>query len=150
MNANRTIPHLCLAVFGVMLPPQSSGDPRVDPDVILWKQIRHGLSQEDGNQYFEANLKNALIPAGIYGVRALKGTVSSITIADQTTFMTLRMYGAKEPEVTLRFATGQAKRSFAEGSLIAFQAVAIDFTKDPFRLALEICDSHCFVELSSK
>jgi hypothetical protein len=146
MNANRTFLLCCFATALIVSPSRTEADERVDPDVMIWKAIRHGLTQGDGTKFFEEYAKGALIPGGAEGVRALRGTITSITPADRPTAMTLAMYGSRVPEVTIKFAGQPVTKSFRTGSEATFQAIAIEFTKDPFMLTFELCDSGCFIE----
>lgn len=100
-----------------------------NPQLALWMGIKKELAGENGEQYFEANVKNAAIPK-------LKGTVVAAKPPVRSKELVIGMENAEVGEVTLKFdapLTGKPK----VGSVVEFEGVPTAFSKDPFNLTFE-------------
>ena len=103
--------------------------------------VEKALLDTDGLDYFEKNIKGALLPP-------LAGKLVSATPSDHPSVLVLAMDG-DEPQVTLRLTHGygpqeaRMPKPMALGSLITFEGVGISFTQEQFMLTLEVdTDEH--------
>jgi hypothetical protein len=120
-----------LAAFALLvavLAPAQTG-----PEEALWAGLRKGLSAENGEEYFTANLKDSALPY-------LNGTVANATVNEGVSRLVLNMAQASQPEVTLvvhhlgwRIALGPKP-----GTRVRFSGVGQDFTRQPFMLTFSV------------
>ena len=93
-----------------------------NPQLALWKRIKAELVGDQGQTYFDANMKGAKPPA-----KSFKGTV----VTSSPKEMTLSMSPDNpNPEVTLKFESPVPK--VEPGTALEFTGVAESYTKDPF------------------
>ena len=100
-----------------------------NPQLALWMGIKKQLSDTNGEQYFESDVKNADVPQ-------LKGTLVDAKPACRSKELTVALSDATHPEVTLKLdmaLTGKPKT----GTEIQFKGVPSAFTKDPFMLTMD-------------
>jgi hypothetical protein len=138
----------CLAVMilVLLLPTRSSADEAAE----LWHLIRQGLTGPDSANFWQHTLKDALLPGGSMGARALRGEVLAWLPAERPTRLVLAMSDEKTPEVTLKVAP-PLKSPFPKGTVVLFAGVAAEFSKDPFMLTFDVeQDGSTFVEKESK
>ena len=100
--------------------------------------MKDGLTRENGEQYFETSVKDALLPGGANGVKKFKGKLVSMKPALRPKELVLSMDEDK-PQVTLKFETALPGKA-DPGIEIAFEGVAKAFQKDPFMLTFEVED----------
>jgi hypothetical protein len=100
-----------------------------NPQLALWMGIKKELTGANGDQYFDANVKNAAVPK-------MKGTVISAKPASRSTQLVVGIENPQVPEITLKFETPLAGKPKI-GSVIEFEGVPTAFTKDPFNLTFE-------------
>lgn len=109
-----------------------------NPQLALWMGIKGQLSDTNGQQYFEGQLKDADV-AGQGGKRALKGTVIEGRPACRSKELLVAIpepgqQGAK-PEITLKLDAALTGKP-APGE-IEFDGVPRAFSKEPFMLTME-------------
>jgi len=100
-----------------------------NPQLALWMGIKKQLSDTNGEQYFESDVKNADVPK-------LKGTLVEGKPACRSKELLIAISDPTHPEVTLKLdmaLTGKPKT----GMEIQFKGVPMAFTKDPFMLTMD-------------
>jgi tetratricopeptide (TPR) repeat protein len=100
-----------------------------NPQLALWMGIKGQLSDMNGEQYFESEVKNADIPK-------LKGTLVDAKPACRSKELTVAISDATHAEVLLKLdmaLTGKPKT----GTEIQFKGVPSAFVKDPFMLTMD-------------
>ncbi|MBV9406633.1 MAG: hypothetical protein JO211_14910, partial [Acidobacteriaceae bacterium] len=75
-----------------------------DPGFKLWYTIKQSLTGDQGDQFFNSNVKDAEIPGGAEGVKNFTGTVISIDPPDHPTKVVLGIEDPTKPDVTLEFS----------------------------------------------
>lgn len=100
-----------------------------NPQLALWMGIKKELAGANGEQYFEANVKNAAVPK-------LKGTVIAAKPPVRSKELVVGLENAEVGEVTLKFDVPLAGKPKI-GSVVEFEGVPTAFTKDPFNLTFE-------------
>ena len=128
------LPALTLAQTGKPLPLNSRE---------FWTIIKTALTAPDGQDYFENNLKGAMVPGGADGLDLLIGTLVSAEPVAQPAFLIVAISDAKTPEVTLRFKDSEWRDTHLNGplmlgSIVQFEGVPISFTREPFMLTFEV------------
>ena len=78
------------------------------PDKELWSLLKKALTSEDGQEYFDQNIKGAQLPP-------LEGRVVSATPAERPSVLVLTMYDGDHAEVTLRFRDDKGGESHMPG-----------------------------------
>jgi|SRR5579872_6723355 len=128
---------LCtLAQTPILIPEaQLRAQDAPNPMLALWRVVRAGLTKDDGEQFFEDRVKDALLPGGTWGVEELTGKVVAVhrgkkvelvvAIDDRRGDATLQLDGRLEHEIEV-------------DTQIGFEGVAKAFNKDPFMLTLEV------------
>ena len=107
-----------------------------DPALKMWYAIQQSLIGDQGQSYFDANVKDAEIPGGAGGVKYFKGTVISTDPADKPTKIVLGVFDPTKPDATLTF--GDAVTSPVKtGDVLEFDGVADSFVKEPFMLVFK-------------
>ncbi|HZT33149.1 MAG TPA: hypothetical protein VFA33_24895 [Bryobacteraceae bacterium] len=100
-----------------------------NPQLALWMGIRKELTGANGEQYFDANLKNAAVPK-------LKGKLVDAKPATRSKELLVAISDATNAEVTLKLdapLTGKPEL----GTEIEFEGVPSAFSKDPFMLTMD-------------
>jgi len=100
-----------------------------NPQLALWMKIKGQLADQNGDQYFDSQLKSADLPP-------LKGTVVGAEPACHSKQLTLALSDATHAEVTLKLdspLTGKPET----GTEIQFKGVPSAFAKDPFMLTMD-------------
>jgi hypothetical protein len=110
-----------------------------NPQLALWMGIKGQLSDTNGNQYFEGQLKDADV-SGQGGARALKGSIVEGRPACRSKELLIAIRepnqpAATHPEITLKLDSPLTGKP-APGD-IEFDAVPRAFTRDPFMLTME-------------
>jgi tetratricopeptide (TPR) repeat protein len=101
-----------------------------NPELVLWMSIKAALTGRDGDQYFTANMKDALVPP-------LLGVLVEAKPACHPTELRVAIGGeASEPEVLLKLEKPLPGKPEA-GSKFRWEAVAVAFTANPFLLTME-------------
>ena len=126
----------CL-VFAHAQPPDSGARDR-----SLWNTIKRSLLAPGGDDFFEQNLKNALVPGGSDGVRGFRATVISV----RQSSIVLSVSDGKTPDVTIQLNSGAHPSGLAAGDTVLFEGVGERFQREPFMLTLEIYGQAGFIE----
>lgn len=113
---------------------------RNNPMIYLWREvIKAPLMKEDGMDYFNANLKDTVLPGNVQGVSKLRGRVVSENPPTRPTEVYLAISeGSNSPEVLLKL-DGPMRLPAPIGSVIGFEGPVRSFTKTPrFMLVFEV------------
>lgn len=107
-----------------------------NPMAALWKSIKTALTGDDGPSYFNANMKDALLPGGVNGVNEFKGKLVSFTPATSPKELVLSI---SDPagDVTIKLDAALPGK-MEPGAEISFQGVASGFTKEPFMVTFDV------------
>ncbi|MGA8028894.1 MAG: hypothetical protein WB992_17265 [Bryobacteraceae bacterium] len=111
-----------------------------DPQFKLWYTIKQSLTGDQGDQFFNSNVKDAEIPGGAEGVKNFTGTVISIDPPDHPTKVTLGVEDPTKADATLEFSQplpSSALEKVKIGSKLDFSGVADSYTKDPYMLTFK-------------
>jgi hypothetical protein len=102
----------------------------------MWQRLKQRLAGPDGEEYFKV-IKHARLPR-------FRAAVISAVIRDGLTKLTVGVTDARTPEVTILFHTGdrRVKGSPKPGTMIEFEGVAMEFTKEPFMLTVDVTREH--------
>ncbi|MBL8233331.1 MAG: hypothetical protein JNL98_32845 [Bryobacterales bacterium] len=109
-----------------------------DPQVAFWRMLHRELAGSRGDVYFD-NMRGAHLP-GIISDGALrytqfKGFLISQEPAENPQKLLIGVRSAREPEITLRLSQPLQGRA-APGTILEFEGVAVEFTREPFNLVL--------------
>ncbi len=107
-----------------------------DPALKMWYAIQQSLIGDQGQSYFDANVKDAEIPGGANNIKYFKGTVISMDPADKPTKIVLGVFDPAKPDATLTFEDPVTSPVKA-GDVLEFDGVADSFVKDPFMLVFK-------------
>ncbi len=101
---------------------------KTHPERALWKDLKAALTAATGDQYFETNMKDALVPR-------LKGKLVAMSPALKPKELVLAI---EDPagDVTLKL-DGALPGRMEPGGEIEFEGIAKSFTKDPFMVTFE-------------
>ncbi len=100
-----------------------------NPQLALWMGVRKNLSDANGDQYFETQVKNAAVPK-------LKGTLVEGKPACRSKELLVAISDAKNPEVTLKLDAALSGKP-ETGTEIQWEGVPSAFTKEPFMLTMD-------------
>jgi hypothetical protein len=103
------------------------------PRCALWLNLKRQMAGPNGIEYFNSKIKRSALPV-------LEGTLISALIRDGLSKLTMGLTDSETPEVTLIFHTGnkRVKGHPKRGTPIAFEGIAVEFTKDPFMLTFDV------------
>ena len=102
---------------------------QTNPQLALWMGIKKELAAPNGEQYFESSVKNAAVPK-------LRGTLIAAKPAVRSKELVVGIENPSVQEVTLKLEEPLAGKPKL-GSVIEFEGVPSEFTKDPFMLTFE-------------
>ena len=102
----------------------------IDPALALWKNLKRALTAPDGKDYFNASMKDAMLPT-------LKGKVARLEPETNPTKVVMVMEDGAPPEVTLTFYRPLEGKVDA-GTELAFEGVGESFTAQPFMLIFHV------------
>jgi hypothetical protein len=111
-----------------------------DPQFKLWYTIKQNLTGDQGDAFFNSNVKDAEIPGGAEGVKDFTGTVISIDPPDHPTKVVLGIEDPAKPDATLEFSQPlptEALDKIKVGQKVDFSGVADSYTKDPYMLTFK-------------
>jgi hypothetical protein len=105
-----------------------------NPELVLWTTIKTTLTGKDGDPYFTANMKDALVPT-------LLGVLVDAKPACHPTQLRVAIRRpdspqALEPEVTLKLEKPLAGKP-ESGSAFRWEGIAVAFAANPFLLTME-------------
>lgn len=107
-----------------------------DPAFKLWYAIESQLKSDQGDAFFNSNVKDADIPGGAEGVKNFTGTV----ITADPSKVTLGVENPTVPDTTILFSTPLRESEAAKikvGDKLDFSGVAESYTKDPYMLTFK-------------
>jgi hypothetical protein len=111
-----------------------------DPAFKLWYTIKTNLTGDQGDQFFNSNVKDAEIPGGAEGVKTFSGTVISIDPPDHPTKVVVGVEDPQTPDATLLFSKPlptSALDKIKVGQKLDFSGVADSYAKDPYMLTFK-------------
>jgi tetratricopeptide (TPR) repeat protein len=108
-----------------------------NPMLALWRNIKRELQSDNGQAYFDANMKGAELPGGVNGVTQFKGKLVSMTPAIRPKELVLAMEDPSKPDVTLKLDSALPGK-MEPGGEIAFTGLADSFSKDPLRVTFTV------------
>ncbi len=109
-----------------------------NPVFAFWRDyIKGQLTKDDGQMFFDMNMKDASIPSGVNGLMKLKAKLISQTPANKPKSLVLGLEKGDVPDVTLVFDEA-LPGNMEPGADLEFEGVAKSFTKEPFMLTLEV------------
>jgi hypothetical protein len=111
-----------------------------DPAFKLWYTIETNLTGDNGDQFFNSNVKDAEIPGGAEGVKDFTGTVISIDPPDRPTKVVLGVDDPQTPDATLTFTQplpASALDKIKTGQPLQFSGVADSYQKSPYMLTFK-------------
>jgi hypothetical protein len=111
-----------------------------DPAFKLWYTIETNLKGDQGDQFWNSNVKDADIPGGAEGVKNFSGTVISIDPPDRPTKVVLGIDDPQTPDATLLFSkplAASATDKIKVGQKLEFSGVADSYQKDPYMLTFK-------------
>jgi hypothetical protein len=106
-----------------------------DPAFKIWYAIKQSLQQQ-GDSFFNSNLKDAEVPGGAEGVNDFTGTVISVS----PTQVVLGVENPTVPDATLVFSSPlsqEALDSIKVGNKIQFSGVVDSYTPNPYMLTFK-------------
>lgn len=112
------------------------------PQLAFWLGIKKELAAEEGASFFQSRVKGAALPGKIEGTEytKMKGKLVTHRPAANPKEIVLNMDTegpAMSGEVTLKLEVPLRGRA-DPGTLIEFEGVASEFTKEPFMLTFEV------------
>ena len=110
-----------------------------EPQIALWMSLKRQLTDTNGQQYFDGQLKDADV-VGQNGKRALKATVLEGRPACRSKELLVTVPQPGQPagkaEITLKLDAALTGKPQA-GDTIEFDAIPRAFSKEPFMLTME-------------
>ncbi len=100
------------------------------PELALWKAIKDQLTADNGQQYFETQLKGSAPPQMIGKLVSMKPAVNPKELV-------LAVSTPDTPEVTLKLETPLRGKA-DPGTELKFQGIPSAFTKDPFMVTFDV------------
>jgi tetratricopeptide (TPR) repeat protein len=110
---------------------------KTNPMLALWMSVKRELIGPNGAQYFEASVKETLLPGGVLGVSKFKGTLVEAKPPKNPKALVVAISDAQTPEVTLALDEPLVG-SAPVGTELEFEGGGQAFTQDPFNLTLEV------------
>ena len=111
-----------------------------DPAFKIWYAIKQSLTGDQGEQFFNSNVKETDVPGGAEGVKGFSGTIISIDPPDHPTKVVLGVEDPTKPDATLEFSQPLAATALDKikvGEKLEFSGVADSYTKDPYMLTFK-------------
>jgi hypothetical protein len=111
---------------------------KAHPELGLWQTaIKAPLTKDDGDAYFEMNVKGALLPGGANGVQKFKAKIVSMTPPVKPKQIVLALEDPNVPDVTLELSQALPGKMEA-GEELQFEGVAKSYTKQPFMVDFDV------------
>jgi hypothetical protein len=109
-----------------------------NPMLTLWvKTLKENLVKDDGEMFFEMNVKDAALPGGANGVMKFKGKIVSMTPANRPKEVDLAIEKPGVTDAKLTFETALPGKMEA-GEELEFDGTAKSFTKEPFTITFAV------------
>jgi hypothetical protein len=112
--------------------------PAADPAIELWRSIRRALTGADGQAYFNASVKDALVPGGANGVGRFPATVIGVETAGKETILRVSVDGGSETDGRLSLGTSRFRPT--PGTKIEFAGIVTGFSGQPYKLELRVSE----------
>jgi hypothetical protein len=109
-----------------------------DPSFKIWIAIKQQLTGDQGDQFFNSNVKGVEVPGGAEGAKTFSGTIISVDPPDKPTKVTLGIEDATKPDATLNFSQplpASALDKIKVGQKIDFSGVVDSYAKEPYMLS---------------
>jgi hypothetical protein len=111
---------------------------KAHPELGLWQTaIKAPLTKDDGDAYFDMNVKGALLPGGANGVQKFKAKIVSMTPPVKPKQIVLALEDPNVPDVTLELSQALPGKMEA-GEELQFEGVAKSYTKQPFMVDFDV------------
>ncbi len=110
---------------------------KANPMLALWKSIVKELQSDNGQAYFDANMKGAELPGGVNGVTVFSGKLVSMTPAARPKELVLAIADPAKPDVTLKLDSPLPGK-MEPGGEISFSGVADSFTANPLMVTFNV------------
>ncbi|MBX9600668.1 MAG: hypothetical protein K2X35_06685 [Bryobacteraceae bacterium] len=108
-----------------------------NPMMFLWRNMQKELTGENGQNYFDSGMKDALLPGGVEGVKQFRGKLVSATPETNPKTLVVSIGGGDAGDATLNLDE-PLRGKMEPGGEIGFEGVAKSFTKDPFMVTFEV------------
>jgi hypothetical protein len=109
-----------------------------NPMIGLWTKIlREPMTKDDGQMYFDMNVKDALLPGGANGVMKFKGKIVSMTPATKPKEIQLAIEKPGVADATLKFEK-PLDGKMEVGEELSFEGKATEFNKEPFMITFDV------------
>jgi hypothetical protein len=105
--------------------------------IALWRNLRKGLTGADGQTYFTASVKGALVPGGANSVERFLATIVSVDLTGKQAVLQVSVDGGSEADAELRLAGSPTYRLVA-GNQIEFAGVPVGFIRSPYKLVMQV------------
>ncbi|HEY3740158.1 MAG TPA: hypothetical protein VGL53_09950 [Bryobacteraceae bacterium] len=107
---------------------------------IFWRLLIAALRDTGGRQYFERNVRGALIPGGVNAVQFIPGEVVSVRASDGDVVVAVSVNSGRPPEAQLRLVGWKDHDSvlLKPGTAVVFRGVALTFTQSPISVEVEV------------
>ncbi len=108
-----------------------------DPAFKLWYTIKTNLTGDQGEKFFNSDVKDAEIPGGAGGVKNFTGTIISLDPPDRPTKIVLGVEDPTKPDVTLTFSEPLPANAVKVGDKQEFSGIADSYTANPYMLVFK-------------
>lgn len=102
------------------------------PDIKLWRTLRDALKADGGDAYFNANVKDALLPPAEGPFKAFKGRVVSMP-SPKEIIVAVDESDGPAGDATLMFET-PVRGTVEPGTELTFAGAPQSYTKDPYNM----------------
>lgn len=108
-----------------------------NPALALWMNLKTALTADDGQQYFDTNMKGTEVPGGAGGAQTFKGKLISSKPAVHPKELVLAVLDGTTPDATLHLDAPLPGKA-DPGVELEFAGVPTGFTKDPFNITFDV------------
>ncbi len=108
-----------------------------DPAFKLWYAIKTNLTGDQGEKFFNSDVKDTEIPGGAEGVKDFTGTIISVDPADRPTKIVLGVEDPTKPDATLTFSQPLPANAVKVGDKLQFSGVADSYVANPYMLVFK-------------
>lgn len=108
-----------------------------NPALALWMTLKTALTDANGEQYFDTNMKGTEVPGGAGGAQTFKGKLISSKPALHPKQLVLSIGDGTTPDATLNLDAPLPGKA-DPGVEIEFAGVPASFAKDPFMVTFDV------------
>ena len=108
-----------------------------NPSLALWMTLKTALTDQNGQQYFDSNMKGAEVPGGAGGAQTFKGKLISSKPALHPKQLVLAIADGTTPDATLDLDAALPGKADT-GVELEFSGVPSSFTKEPFNVTFDV------------